>query len=307
MKHRVGIVGLGSIASRVYLPLLCAHREVEVVGFASRRMETVEAYGEQYRVPNRFTDLRKLLALCPETIFVHSPTETHFDVVTACLRAGANVYVDKPLSYDIAESEEMAELAKQQGLLLAVGFNRRFAPLYRQASTWMEEGGGFDLAVAHQSRTSPQRTSSRATVYDDLIHVIDVLAWLGDGEAEVLHYDQHADGDDRLITAAGTLRLGRATAQFSTQRASGISSERLELHGGGRHAEITALERGVFGAGGEQRTRELGGWDPVAYRRGFAGMIDHLFESLRAPGACEVSAERVLPTHRLVEILLSGV
>lgn len=303
MKHRVGIVGLGSIASKVYLPLLCAHNDVEVVGLASRRAETVEGYGEQYRIPNRFTNLQDLLALRPEIVFVHSSTESHFDVVTTCLRAGVNVYVDKPLSYDIVESEEMAALAKERGLLLAVGFNRRFAPLYRQAQAWMEEGGGFDLALAHKRRTSPQQMSSQATVHDDLIHLIDLLVWLGGGTAELLHYAHRADGGDRLLTAAGTIRLGQATAQFGMQRTSGVNGERLELHGGGRSAEVVDLERGIFGAGGERRIRELSGWETVSYRRGFAGMINHVFESLRAPEACEVGAELVLRTHRLCDQL----
>lgn len=236
---------------------------------------------------------------------MHSPTETHFDVIATCLRAGVNVYVDKPLSYDIAESEEMAALANEKGLLLAVGFNRRFAPLYRRARAWMEEGGGFDLAVVHKSRTSPQQTSSRETVYDDLIHLIDLLVWLGGGAADPLYYAHRANGDDQLLTAAGALRLGRATAQFGMQRTAGVSGERLELHGGGRSAEVTDLERGVFGTGGDRRTRELVDWAQVTYRKGFAGLIEHVLDNLRDPAACEVSAELVLPTHRLVERLLA--
>lgn len=220
-------------------------------------------------------------------------------------QVGVNVYVDKPLSYDIAESEEMAALAKESGLLLAVGFNRRFAPLYRQARTWMEEGGGFDLATAHKNRTAPQQTSARESVYDDLIHVVDALVWLGDGKVEPLHYTQRTDDAGRLITAAGTLRLGRATAQFGMQRASGINIESLELHGGGRYARVVGLERGVFGVGEEQYMREPGSWDTVAYRRGFAGMVDHVLENLEDPASCEVDADAILPSHRLCEQLLA--
>jgi virulence factor len=304
MKRRAGIVGLGSIASNMYLPLLCNHPGIEVAGLVSRSPATVESYGEQYRVSRRFTDLRGLLDLEPEIVFVSSPTGTHFEIVTQCLRAGVNVYVDKPLSYDLAEAEEMAALAEERGLLLAVGFNRRFVPLYREARSWMEGGGGFELAIAHKSRTASQRAPARQTVYDDLIHMIDTLVWVG-GSAETLHYAQRLDDAGRLVTATGTLSLGEAMAQFWMQRGSGGNGESLELHGGGRYARITGLERGVLGEEGAEYTREPGGWDSVAHRRGFAGMIDHVLESLAEPGACEIRAEAVLPTHRLCEQLLS--
>jgi virulence factor len=304
MKRRAGIVGLGSIASKMYLPLLCNHPGIEVAGLVSRSPATVESYGEQYRVSRRFTDLRGLLDLEPEIVFVSSPTGTHFEIVTQCLRAGVNVYVDKPLSYDLAEAEEMAALAEERGLLLAVGFNRRFVPLYREARSWMEGGGGLELAIANKSRTASQRAPARQTVYDDLIHVVDTLAWLG-GSAETLHYAQRLDDAGRLVTATGTLSLGEAMAQFWMQRGSGGNGESLELHGGGRYARITGLERGVLGEEGKELTREPGGWDSVAHRRGFAGMIDHVLESLAEPGTCEVRAEAVLPTHRLCEGLLS--
>ncbi|WP_047864339.1 Gfo/Idh/MocA family protein [Rubrobacter aplysinae] len=304
MKHRAGIVGLGSIASKMYLPLLCNHPGVEVAGLVSRSPETVQSYGEQYGVSHRSTDLRQLLVLEPEIVFVSSPTETHFEIVTQCLRAGVNVYVDKPLSYDLAEAEEMAALAEARGLLLAVGFNRRFVPLYREARDWMEAGGGLELAVAHKSRTASQRAPARQTVYDDLIHVVDTLVWLGGPAAETLHYAQRLDDAGRLLTATGTLSLGEAAAQFWMQRSSGGNGESLELHGGGRYARVTGLERGVLGKEGTELTRVPGGWDPVAHRRGFTGMIDHVLQSLAEPTACEVGAEKVLPTHRICEQLL---
>lgn len=303
MKHRVAIVGLGNIASKVYLPLLCSHPAVEVAGLASRRSTTVESYGAQYRVPNRFTDFSKLLELKPGIVFVSSPTETHFEVVMECLKAGTNVYVDKPLSYDLAEAEEMTALAEEQGLLLAVGFNRRFAPLYREARAWMSEGGGFELATTHKNRTTSSRAPVRETVYDDLIHLVDTLVWLG-GPAELGYYTQRIDDTAQLTTASGMLFLQEAVAQFWMQRTSGGSGESLELHGGGRSTSITGLERGVFVAEGTEYTRQPGSWDSVAYKRGFVWMIDHVLKSLVDPGACEIGAKVVLPTHQLCEQLL---
>lgn len=303
-KRRIGIVGLGSIASRIYLPLLCPHPEIEVAGLFSRSAETVEARGEQYGVTGRFTELAPLLEAGPEVVFVHSPTATHPEIVTECLKAGAHVFVDKPLAYTLAEAERMSSLARDRGLLLAVGFNRRFAPMYREARDWMGEGGGIEFASTFKIRPASQQAPVRETVYDDLIHLLDVISWLGDGTAELLHSKLDADAEGRLVTAVGTLELGQAVAQFGMQRASGGGEESLGLYGGGRHARVSGLERGEFAEGGERFARSPGDWDTVARRRGFVDMVDHVLGSLSDPASCEVEAGRVLPAHRLCEDIL---
>nr|WP_311198829.1 Gfo/Idh/MocA family oxidoreductase [Paenibacillus sp. YPD9-1] len=72
---------------------------------------------------------------------MHSPTSTHFDIVMRCIEAGVAVYVDKPLSGSWEESVKMAAYAESKGVLLAAGFNRRFAPLYAEAKHWLAEAG----------------------------------------------------------------------------------------------------------------------------------------------------------------------
>ncbi|MGO4269585.1 gfo/Idh/MocA family oxidoreductase, partial [Paenibacillus sp. TAF58] len=42
MKKRIGLIGLGDIAQKVYLPLLSTNEQVEIAGIMSRAPETVE-------------------------------------------------------------------------------------------------------------------------------------------------------------------------------------------------------------------------------------------------------------------------
>lgn len=118
MKKRIGIIGLGDIAQKVYLPLLSQHDDVEIVGILSRSLSTVERIQERYRIPSGTTQLQELLDLQLDAVFVHSPTETHYEIVRACLLKGIPVYVDKPLSYEWEQSLELTSLAESKGLLL---------------------------------------------------------------------------------------------------------------------------------------------------------------------------------------------
>ncbi|NMM53774.1 Gfo/Idh/MocA family oxidoreductase [Paenibacillus aquistagni] len=304
MKKRIGIIGLGDIAKKAYLPVLASHPHIELAAIAARTKTTVQEIGERYRVDKRFTNIDDMLQSSLDAVFVHTPTETHEDVVLRCLERGLHVYVDKPLSYDIEASARMIEAANRAERLLAVGFNRRFAPLYMEAKRWMEDAGGFDLLIAEKHRTRKQALMMKETYYDDLIHIIDLLLWMGASSYEVTSMLHEQDEGGRLVHATGTLQFGRRLGLFSMNRQAGKDMERVELHGGGRSFEVRNLEQGTASdrEGGEQ-TLSFGSWDSISKRRGFEGIIDHFIQSLDAPDECLITGERVWETHVLIERL----
>ncbi|MFL6078165.1 MAG: Gfo/Idh/MocA family protein [Mycobacteriales bacterium] len=303
---RVGIVGLGGIAERVYLPYLTARPGVDVIGITSRTAARVAEVAARYRVPPR-EDLDALLAAGPDVVFVAAATAAHPPLVAACLDRGMPVYVEKPLATDVAVAEDLARRAARRRTLLAVGFNRRFAPLVLAARDWV---GTVEYAYAAKHRPAVDPAPAAHTVHDDLIHLVDLLVWLLGPDAELAGYVQRTDPDGRLRLAAGTLTAGDATGQFAMHRPAGADRESLVLSGpdgdGGRQAEVTDLERAVLAGGGERRERGFGGWEGIVTRRGFAGAIEHVLGTLADPEGCVLSAERTLPTHRLTGRLLAS-
>jgi virulence factor len=306
VKKRIGIIGLGDIAQKVYLPILAKHEQVDIVGLMSRTEATVERIGEQYRIAHRFTDLTSLLKQEPQAVFIHTPTETHVEIVKQCLQHGVDVYVDKPLSYHLSESLELAKMAEELNQLLCVGFNRRFAPRYVEAKAWLQEVGGFNSCVAQKHRTRQQKHSAKHTLYDDLIHMLDLLVWLNeDNQLTLEAFLQKTDEQNKLLHASGSLRLGEASGFFSMDRNAGSDLEKLELHGGGRSVEVVNLESAIFyDRNSGERVQHFGSWDDVLYRRGFVGVVEHFLQSLDDRQQCQIRADQVIPSHELVEQLI---
>ena len=306
---RIGVVGLGTIAQRVYLPLLTQDDRLEVVGLVSRRTEVVAAQARRFRVPAAGTDLDVLLARAPELVFIHASTHAHPDLVRRCLQAGVHVFVDKPLAYDLKTAEELTALAGHLGLLLAVGFNRRFAPIYLAAHEWLAEVGGPELMVAGKHRGRVHDQDARSAVFDDLIHLLDLLAWFTDGDPQLTDVQLRVDHLDRFLLAVGSTRpAGQAglLGRFTMCRTAGADLEEIALHGHGRTAHLTGLERGRLHD--HTGTRQIGSdpWEPVATRRGFTGLLDAVVAGLRDPAGCSVAARRVLVAHILAEQVLQS-
>jgi len=306
MKKRIGFIGLGSIAEKVYLPLLSQMDSVEIVGMMSTTATTVEQVGKKYRLPGGTTQLTTLLAQGLDAVFVHSPTETHYEIIKKCLLQGIPVYVDKPLSYEWEQSVELAALAEKKGLLLAVGFNRRFAPLYMEAKSWVDQVGGFEWCSAQKHRTSRQSCSATLTLYDDLIHMLDLLIWLGGPSyARGIHL-QNVDEAGRLLHASGSLSFNTSVGTYSMVRQSGFNLEKFEVHGNGRSVEVTNLESANFyEKGALPQLKTFGSWETTLYRRGFVGVVEHFLQCLDSPQECSIRADLVLETHQLVEKLIA--
>lgn len=301
-RKRVVLVGIGGIAEKVYLPLLTGRPDAEIVGLVSRTEKRVRETASLHRIPNFSTELNDIMRWEPDAVFVHSATQSHCEIVMKCLDMGLPVYVDKPLSTDPAESRAMASKAEQKGLLLGVGFNRRFAPLYVGAKDWIKEAGGFVQAQAFKHRVSIHERPARDTVYDDLIHMLDLLLWLGNGESGPLSGGVEMDNQGRMLQAFGSLRLGIGLGSYGMVRCAGRDSERLELHGSGRTAVVEDLERAVLTeVGGPPQETGFGSWDTVLKRRGFEGVVQHFLDTLDKPERCTIRADRVLDSHALAE------
>ncbi|MFE2211121.1 Stf0 family sulfotransferase [Streptomyces canus] len=174
--HRIGIIGTGDIARKVYLPLLTGNPEVEIVALASRTRDKAEALARKYRLDTVVINVEEVLRRRPDIVFVHASTSAHFELVRACLDSGTHVYVDKPLSESFDETYRLEQQARAQGLLLAVGFNRRFAPMVRAA---VEAVPNPSIIISEKHRMPLRPSRPFGTVYNDLIHAIDLACWAG--------------------------------------------------------------------------------------------------------------------------------
>jgi len=63
-------------------------------------------------------------------LFMPRPRRTR-DIVSFLLQQGMHVYVDKPLAYTLDAASRLVTLSESTRRFLMVGFNRRYAPMYR--------------------------------------------------------------------------------------------------------------------------------------------------------------------------------
>jgi predicted dehydrogenase len=73
-------------------------------------------------------------------VSVATPNHTHFEIARAAAEAGFNVMCDKPLTFDLAQAEELARVVQKTGVVFGVTHNYTGYPLVRQARDMVKAG-----------------------------------------------------------------------------------------------------------------------------------------------------------------------
>ncbi|MFD8197142.1 Gfo/Idh/MocA family protein [Streptomyces wuyuanensis] len=289
---KVGCIGLGDIAQKAYLPVLGALPDVEL-HLQTRTTATLDRVAAAHRVPGsqRHTTLDSLLGAGLDAAFVHAPTTVHPAIVTRLLEAGVPTYVDKPLAYELDDSQRLVELSERTGTSLTVGFNRRFAPGYAQCLEHPR-----DLILMRKNRVGLPE-DPRTLVLDDFIHVVDTLRFLLPGPVE--HTAVRARVRDGLMHHVVLQLSGDGfTAVGMMNRMSGSAEEILEVSGQDAKREVLNIAE-VVDHKGQPTVRRRGDWVPVARQRGIEQAVLAFLDAVRADKF--LSAQDALATHELCE------
>ncbi|MER5906516.1 Gfo/Idh/MocA family oxidoreductase [Streptomyces mirabilis] len=295
---KVGCIGLGDIAQKAYLPVLGVQPGVEL-HLQTRTPATLARVGDSLHLPpeQRHTDLSDLLAQNLDAAFVHAATVAHPEIVTRLLEAGVPTFVDKPLAYELADSERLVRLAEERNVSLAVGFNRRHAPGYTQCADHPR-----DLILMQKNRIGlPEDV--RTMVLDDFIHVVDTLRFLAPGPIDDVTVRARVEGG--LVHHVVLQLAGDGfTALGVMNRLSGSAEEILEVSGQDTKRQVVNLAE-VIDHKGQPSVRRRGDWVPVARQRGIEQSVLAFLDAVRAGKV--LSARDALATHELCERVVRAV
>lgn len=176
-------------------------------------------------------------------IVVTTPAALHRDLIIAAAEAGKHVFTEKPITTDLVEADECVAAAARAGVVLQVGFNRRFADGFRAARRAVDDGRiGTPQLLRSLTRDpgpyagDPARTPLWTIFLETLIHDFDTLRWLNPG-SEAVSVTAHADAlvrpdaraDGFLDTSVVTLRFDNGA--FATAEASFSASYGYDVRG----------------------------------------------------------------------------
>jgi predicted dehydrogenase len=175
-KVRVAVVGVGHLG-RIHARLLQQLPEAELVAVVDPTAEARQAVAAECSVPG-YADCRPLAGLIDAAI-VAAPTRQHHAVAHALLEQGVHVFVEKPLTLNVGDADDLIAVAASRGLVLQVGHVERFNPALVALAPHVAQPKYID---AVRSGPFTCRSTDIGVVLDLMIHDIDVVLSLVDDE-----------------------------------------------------------------------------------------------------------------------------
>ena len=304
---KIGVIGLGNIAQKAYLPVFSELQDKVEWYLSTRNEDKLLALQAKYRFPHVTTDMDSLLTAGLDAVFIHTPTPTHFAIISEFLNAGINVYVDKPVSENPAEVEELYSLATSKNVQLTTGFNRRFAPYNVELKQLTDK----QLITVEKTRVLAQQSVKEA-IYDLFIHVVDTALVLADidnftATENNFSFSIAKDANGNLSNCSMTLTLPDKTVIAKMNMQAGVDHESASIETPSGIYSVTDLESFQTDTEKGQQTKTLAGWTPMLVRRGFAPLINAFVSSLdKGSTANPVSPTSSILSHKLCQLMLDG-
>lgn len=141
MKKIIAVIGCGRIANAAHFPALSKMEDVRIKYACDLIEEKAQKAAEQWGAEQVITDYHVALS-DPEvqTVYVLTPNYAHYVISMDALKAGKNVFCEKPITINYALSKEMADEAAKQGKLLNIGVCNRFHESVCRVAKMVEEG-----------------------------------------------------------------------------------------------------------------------------------------------------------------------
>lgn len=188
---RLGLIGAGRMGSfhgltaARHIPGACLAAIADPTPGQAARLAT------ELGVDKVYTDPQQLI-LDPDIdgLLIASPARSHAELVISAARAGKGIFCEKPMAITLDEADRAIDAARQAGVVLQVGFNRRFASSFRQAHDEVLAGRiGTPQLLRSLTRdpalNNPAASPQWVIFLETLIHDFDTLNYLNPGARAV--------------------------------------------------------------------------------------------------------------------------
>jgi polar amino acid transport system substrate-binding protein len=239
-------------------------------------------------------------------VLVGTRHDLHASLAVKALRLNKHVFVEKPLALNDAELDEVLEAAGNSSGQLMVGFNRRFAPLSKQAKDFFAERQS-PLSIVY--RVNAGRVPKEHWIQDteegggriigEVCHFIDLMTYLTGALPVSVYADSVSAKADKILDADSvfiTLKFSDGSNGSIAYLAEGdkaLAKERVEIFGAGRAFVIDDFKRATSYKDGRENVVALKAQD-----KGQSDEVRIVCESILSGGKSPIGLAELAATTR---------
>jgi len=213
-KVRVGVIGTGHLG-KIHTKLFKEVVNCELIGIYDRDLECAKKVASEFKVKS-FEDPDKLLNEI-DAVDIVATTSAHYELVKLAFEKNKHVFVEKPITKQIREAEELIKIADAKKLILQVGHIERFNPALISLEKYKLDP--LFVQTDRLAQFNPRGTDV-AVVLDLMIHDIDIILSL-------------IKSDVKNVSASGvpvvsdTIDIANARIEFENGAIANVTASRI--------------------------------------------------------------------------------
>ncbi len=194
------LAGCGRVGLKHLKALRYHEEQLELIGLVDSRQEAARTLLQKaaYKSPVPiYGSLAEALVQKPDLVAITTPSGSHYELARAALLAGAHLFVEKPFTLDLAQADQLLELAGQKNLKIAVGHIYRYFPLVQALEADLRRGvfgrvlygdvkvrWGHDQAYYDAASWRGSWQDDGGVLMNQSIHALDLMTWLLGGQVQ---------------------------------------------------------------------------------------------------------------------------
>jgi predicted dehydrogenase len=294
---RLGVVGAGNFANAIFFPALHGLAGIEPIGIASRSglsaRQAAERFGFGY-----CAEFQSLLADSRiNWLSILTRHDQHAAQAIAGMRAGKDVFVEKPLVLTRAELRDVVRAQRETERRLMVGFNRRFAPFIQVMRSFRLSGTPIVISIRVNAGPLPathwlrQPSIGGGRILGEVCHFVDLLCFLTGETPRTIFALTTPNPDDEIVLTLTFADGSVGTVVYTTGGDTRLGKERIEWFGGGRSAILDDYRTLTLLADGKQSRKR------ARTDKGHRAEWESLVNVTRAGKPTPISVDALVTTH----------
>ena len=171
-KVNISLIGIGRMG-QFHLNVINQINSINLSGIYDSNEKHLNEISSKYNL-NSFKSLDEAIDKC-DAVIIASPTKFHFDIAKKSIQKGKHVLVEKPMTENFIQAEELETMVKEKNIIFQVGHVERFNGAVQELHHIIENPY---LIEARRLAPFTPRITDVGVVFDIMIHDLDIVTSL---------------------------------------------------------------------------------------------------------------------------------